>query len=166
EDWDPSGVKFDGVIAFHAFHWIDPALRYAKSAHILREKGILAVVASKYVVPDDADRFWTEVQEDYAALDSTLAPDRPPRPEAVRDLSDEIAASGLFENLAVRRYQWQVSYTADEYISLLSTSSWHRALSEEDRQNFLARMLQRIELLPQRQVFPTLLTTLNLARRR
>ena len=32
ETWMPREVGFDAVVAFTAFHWIDPELRYEKSA--------------------------------------------------------------------------------------------------------------------------------------
>ena len=48
------GGSFDAVVAFTSFHWIDPALRYAKAASLLRREGVLAVTEVSHVrVPDD-----------------------------------------------------------------------------------------------------------------
>src|SRR5204862_3686065 len=46
EDWGPSDTEdlFDAVVAFTAFHWVAPEVRYAKPARLLREGGALAVV--------------------------------------------------------------------------------------------------------------------------
>jgi SAM-dependent methyltransferase len=32
EQWNPTGDHFDAVVAFNSFHWIDPELRFARSA--------------------------------------------------------------------------------------------------------------------------------------
>ncbi|MGH2458750.1 MAG: SAM-dependent methyltransferase, partial [Chloroflexota bacterium] len=77
-----------------------------------------------------------------------------------------IEASGYFRDVAVRRYLWEVSYTADDYVALLSTSSWHRTLGDEARRGLFERIHRRIEGRPERMVRPSLLTTLNVAKRR
>jgi SAM-dependent methyltransferase len=172
EEWEAGDARFDAVASFNAFHWIDPEVRYAKPAQLLRDGGVLAVVASHYVVPDDADPFWIEVQEDYEAIGPTadvvglpIGDNRaPPHPDQVGDLSDEVDASGHFHNAAVRRYLWTVCFTAAEYIDLLRTSSWHRALDQGARRMLFERIHQRIEAQPDRCVRPTLLATLNVAR--
>ena len=164
EDWEPSRAEFDAVVAFSAFHWIDPELRYAKSARLLGEEGCLAVVATKHVLPEDGDRFFAEVQQDYVALRATpqWADGPPAPPDAVPDLAEEIEASGIFRNVAARRYVWDVVYTADEYVAVLDTYSGHRALDAETRSQLYDRIRRRIEGT----VRKTYLATLNVARRR
>ncbi|MGH2459497.1 MAG: class I SAM-dependent methyltransferase, partial [Chloroflexota bacterium] len=90
EAWDPHGRRFDGVVVFHAFHWIDPELRFAKSAQLLRDDGALAVVTSSYVLTDNADPCWRDLQEDYAALGPRIDQAAPPHPDTVGDLGAEI----------------------------------------------------------------------------
>jgi hypothetical protein len=164
ETWEPERTDFDAVAAFTAFHWIDPDVRYAKPARLLGAEGSLAVVATKHVLPADGDRFFVDVQQDYIAL--RAAPDwaggPPPRPDTVPDLGDEIESSGLFRNVAVRRYVWDVVYTADEYVAVLDTYSGHRALDAEIRAQLYERIRRRIEGT----VRKTYLATLNVARLR
>lgn len=166
EAWEPAKAGFDGVVAVHAIHWLDPRLRYAKTARLLRDDGVLAIVRSRYVVPDDADPFWGEVQKDYDAVRPGAGEEAPLHPDAVRDLGDEIEASGYFRNVAVHRYLWSTRYAADDYLALLATSSWHRALDDASRRWLFERIRRRIEAHPDRAVSPTLLSTLNVARRR
>lgn len=166
EAWDAAGARFDGVVVVNAIHWIDREIRYAKSARLLRDDGALAVVSMHYVLPNNADPFLAEVQADYEAIHSGPAQQPPPHPDAVGDWSDEIEASGYFRNVAARRYLWDVRFTADEYITLLSTSSWHRQLDPDDRRNLFERIHRRIEARPDHTISPTLLATLNVARRR
>ena len=49
ETWRPSAAAFDAVVAFTAFHWIDPSVRYEKAASLLHAGGVLAVVATEHV---------------------------------------------------------------------------------------------------------------------
>jgi SAM-dependent methyltransferase len=145
ETWLPPDERFDGVVAFTAFHWIDPSVRFEKSARALRENGALVVVETEHVCPEGGDPFWAAVQEDYDAV----APDpnyaRPPHPEEVGDVSAEIESSGRFEIVGVRRHTWDVVYTADDYIAVLETYSGHRALDDESRRALFARIRRRIQ---------------------
>jgi SAM-dependent methyltransferase len=166
EAWDAAGARFAGIIAFNAFHWLDPDVRYAKAAQLLRAGGALVLVGTRFVLPDDAEPFWTEMQEDYAAIHGGPPPDRPPHPDAVGDLRGEIEASGSFHTVAVRRYLWNVRYTADEYISLLSTASWHRQLDAESRRDLFERLRRRIVAQPEGAITATLLATLHIAQLR
>ena len=168
ETWQPERAEFDGVFAFTAFHWIDPDVRYAKAAMLLRDQGILGVVATEHVLPPDGDDFFLEVQEDYEAVvpdDPATKAGAPKPPDAIPDLSEEISASGYFRTIAVRRYLWSVAYTADEYIAVLNTYSSHRALDDDTRERLHSRMLRRVQTRPECKVRKTYLAMLNVAER-
>jgi len=158
ESWEPDG-EYDAVVSFTAFHWLDPEVRYAKPAQILRPDGALAVVETHHARNDDP--FWLDVQEDYDAV--VPSPDNrpPPRAEEIGDLSAEIEASGAFRNVAVRRHRWDVRYTADEYIAVLSTYSPNLDLDEERRERLFDRIHRR--LAKQGSVVKTYVATLNVA---
>lgn len=95
------------MVAFNSIHWVDPEVRYRKAAGVLRDHGVLAVVAARYVTPDDADPFWAEVEQDYAQIVGPRADSRPPpRPDEVADLREETCEGGYFRHLAARRYSW------------------------------------------------------------
>ena len=166
EAWQPRAAEFDAVVAFNAFHWIDPALRYAKPAALLREDGALAVVAVHHVLPEGGDRFFADVQEDYRACLPEGEPWLAPRPGEVGDLSGEIAASGLFVPVGGRRYVWDVTYTAKQLVNLLDTYSDHRALPDDTRRQLFDRIQRRIEARPGGRVRKAYLATLDVARRR
>jgi SAM-dependent methyltransferase len=168
ETWQPAGDGFDAVLAFTAFHWIAPDMRYTKAASLLREHGILGVVATEHVLPPNGDDFFLEVQEDYEAVvpdDPATKAGGPKPPDTILDLSGEISASGTFRNVADRRYVWDVVYTAQEYIDVLNTYSGHRALDDDTRERLLSRIRNRIEARSGRQVRKTYLAMLNVAER-
>lgn len=158
ESWEPDR-EYDAVVSFTAFHWIDPEVRFAKTAQVLRPGGALAVVQPHTVLNDDP--FWIDVQEDYDAV--VPSPDnRPPkRAEEIEDLSAEIDASGLFRNVAVRRHLCETNYTADEYAALISTYSPNLDLDESTRDRLVDRIRNRVER--QGTLKTTYLFTLNVA---
>jgi SAM-dependent methyltransferase len=170
EGWQPPHAEFDAVVAFTAFHWIDPEVRYTKAADLLRERGKLVIVSAQHVLPPDGDPFFLDVQQDYDAVvpddpKTKTGADGPPHPDGVADLAKEIAASGRFRNLGTRRYLWDVPYTADEYIALLNTYSGHLAFDDKTREQLLTRIHQRIETQPDGKVRKTYLALLNVAER-
>jgi SAM-dependent methyltransferase len=165
ESWENDGPPFAAVVAFSSFHWIDPAVRYAKAASVLRRDGALAVAGSLHVLPADGDPFFNEVQADYEAVSPGEDNRPPPDPSEVQDLRGEIEASGLFAVVAHRRRVVEIVYGADEYLDVLRTFSGHRALDPERRRELLARIRRRIEARPGGRVRKSLLVLLTVARR-
>ena len=165
EQWKPGEANFDAVTAFTAFHWVDAEVRYEKSARLLRNDGILALVGTKHVLLEDDDPFWIEVQKDYDAVTPSDSNGPPPHPDAVADLAEEIEASGYFRNAASRRYVWKMTHDADSYIALLETFSNHRRMEPATRERLYGRIHARIEAAPGGEVTKTLLATLNVARK-
>src|SRR5579875_3574084 len=43
EEWTPPNRPFDAVLAVNSLHWVDPAVRYAKPAALLRPGGVMAI---------------------------------------------------------------------------------------------------------------------------
>jgi SAM-dependent methyltransferase len=165
ESWQPDGAPFAAVVAFSAFHWVDPEVGYAKAASVLRPEGPLGLAGSLHVLPADGDPFFAEVQADYEATFPGEDNRPPPDPGEVADLSAQMEASGHFRFVAHRRYLVERWYTAAEYVDLLETFSGHRALDPERRRDLLARIRRRIESRPGGRVRKSTLMLLNVARR-
>jgi hypothetical protein len=106
------------------------------------------------------------VQADYDAVvpdEPSTKAGAPGPPEAIGDLSGELAASGVFRPVGSRRYVWDVTYDADEYEALLLTYSGHRALDEGRRADLLGRIRRRIDARPGGRVRKTYLALLDVA---
>jgi SAM-dependent methyltransferase len=166
EHWRPEQADFDAVVAFTSFHWLDPSERYERVASILRPDGMLALVTTEHVLPEDGDRFFSDVQADYEAVtpeDPKTREGGPRAPDAIGDLSAEIEASARFRPTATRRYVYDMTYTADSYIALLETYSGHRALDAERRARLFDLIRARIDSRPGGEVRKTYLAILNVA---
>jgi SAM-dependent methyltransferase len=148
EEWEPRAAAFAAVVAFTAIHWIAPELRCAKPARLLRPGGALCIVATPHVLPPGGDRFWIDVQQDYAAV----IPDREHRPpitaDEVEGREPELRASGLFTTVTERRHLEAITYTADEYVALIATFSPNIDRPAEQREELFRRIHARIAAQP------------------
>jgi SAM-dependent methyltransferase len=123
ESWKPGSARFDAVFACNSFHWVDPAVRFHKSAQLLEADGHLVVLATPWVVPEDAERFWWDVQDDYVAAGYGRIDPATQHPDRVGDVEPTVRASGLFEEPLTRRHRFDVTYSADDYAALLATQT-------------------------------------------
>jgi hypothetical protein len=92
--------------------------------------------------------------------------ERRPRPSELGDDGAAIDASGLFEVTAVRHYDWERVYPAEEYIELLGTFSGHLAMADWKRQRLFTEIRRRLALRPEHSVRRHWGAVLQVARRR
>jgi SAM-dependent methyltransferase len=154
EDWDSREAVFDLIYAATSWHWIDQSIRYSKAASLLRPGGTLAFWSATHAFPEAFDPFFTEIQEVYDKIgeshDGDVWPPRPP--EEIEDDSEEIRTTGMFREVVVRRYVWEITYNAEEYIRLLDTFSSHIAMPPEKRDTLYQEIRQRIARRPHQQI--------------
>jgi SAM-dependent methyltransferase len=143
EEWKPPAELFDAVVSATAFHWLDPEVRLAKSAHVLRPGGTLAVIETHQVA--DGSAFFEAAEPCYEQwVGERPAPFRIPTAEEIPDDWDEIAESPDFRPFDLRRYLWEATYATREYIDLLSTYSDHISLEATARQALYACLAELI----------------------
>lgn len=145
ESWELPAEPFDLVFAATSFHWIDPAVRVAKSADALRPAGALAVVATHHVAGGD-EQFFVDAQRCYERWD----PETPPglRVPAAADVPfdhHELDASRRFGRVVFRRYEHEQTYSTTEYLDLLLSYSGHRAMEPAAQRSLLACIAQLID---------------------
>lgn len=165
EDFPWRGASFDAVLAVSSLHWIDPESRYAKPHGLLRSGGAMAVAGCQWARPADAERFWTDVQADYGAVDYAGRP--PPPPEQISPWHFPPEARELFEEVASLLYPpFQVRYRAEDYLANLATQSSTHALGEARSAEFLARVKRRLESFGWPQLTATFVGFLTVGRRK
>jgi SAM-dependent methyltransferase len=145
EEWTLPPEPFDAVIAATSFHWLDPEVRVGRAADALRIGGALAVVSTHHVA-GGTHSFFDDAQACYEQWDPATPPGlRLTSGDEFPAETEEIDVSGRFGEVAERRYSWDVTYTAPEYLDLLRTYSGHRALPPHDLQGLLGCIAALIE---------------------
>ncbi len=163
EEWDPGDGRFDAVVSFNAFHWIDPEVAYTKSAAVLRDGGALGVYGTRFATHQDSDPVWLATREDHLAATGEQDERMFLPIDHVRDRSDEFTEGG-FAAVTVRRYRWDESFDADAYVALLGTVSRYRALADDVRSDLFERIHRRISTAG-RAISLTVTAVLYVARR-
>jgi ubiquinone/menaquinone biosynthesis C-methylase UbiE len=156
EDFTSRDSAFDLIVSATAFHWIDPEVRFAKSARLLRSGGWLALLATaeRYHDPFGAALLdlWIARSED----GGTWA--RQPKPS-----DDEIMArTGLFERPVQRAHSREMARPAQVVIGTENTRATSLSWPAETRQEFTEE-LKRL-LRDQAEVPLTQHTSLTMAR--
>lgn len=137
ETWPLPQQKFDAVLAFTAWHWLDPKTRSTKAADVLSPGGALATVATHHVA-GGTDAFFVEVQDCYERWDLTTTPGlRLPYSETVPAAHDETDTMAKFEPSEFRRYECDIAYSTEAYLDLLQSYSGHRALTPDNLEGLL-----------------------------
>jgi hypothetical protein len=145
EDWTPPDSRVDAVVAFTAWHWVDPAVRGKKAAAVLRPGGTLATITTEHVLGGTVP-FFAQAQACYERWDPATPPGlRLERSEDVPAFEDEVDADPSFEAALRRRHHQDVTYTTAEYLDVLRTYSGHRALDDERRRGLLSCIADLID---------------------
>ena len=153
EAWsgDPSGYaernrKFDIVVAATSFHWISPEIRNAKTAAVLKDNGLLILLWN------------TPPQLSYEAFQSLKGVYQEYAPELAQyetyqnyrqnlsKIGAEVIESGYFKDLTIRELISNVTYSIDDYLTLLSTLSLYIRLQSEQRHALFAELKRVLKL--------------------
>jgi SAM-dependent methyltransferase len=165
EDWEQA-QPVSLVFAATAWHWVDPGAGYQRAWEALRPGGHLAIWKQEHVFPDGGDPFFREIQEVYEEIGEARPSDAAwPRPGELADDRAGIEASGLFEVLAVRQYDWERVYDVEEYLELLTTFSAN-VMADWKRDRLFSEIRLRLGRRPDRSVRRGWGAVLHVARRR
>lgn len=137
EDWPLPAERFDLVMAFNSWHWLDPDVALSKAAAALRTGGAFALIEGGHPA-GGTEQFFIDMQECYEAhMPGTPPGLRQQRPDEIAPNRRGLDESTLFERPAHRRYLWERDFTTESYLGELNTYSGHIALSEENRRALL-----------------------------
>ncbi len=151
EEWNleaqPSPKKFDAVLAATSFHWVDPAIGYAKAAAALKPEGFLIFLWNAELQPS---------HELYQQLDTVYQRHQPYLNRSYKDpdtqlselasLGDMMVQSGLFQTPVTGHAIVDALYSVDQYLQLLTTYSPFLKLEPQRREQVLEELRQ---VLPQ-----------------
>jgi SAM-dependent methyltransferase len=153
EAWDPAGRDFDAVVAGQAWHWVDPVAGAAKAAQVLRPGGRLAVFWNVFQPPAEAAEAFAAVHD--RVLPGSLASGAYRREASALDLYspilaktvDGIRAAGAFGDPEQWRYDWDRSYTRDEWLDVLPTQGLYTQLPPDTLAELLAGIGAAVDAL-------------------
>ena len=161
-------AAYNLLVSATAFHWLDPATRFHKARSALKLGGCIALFWHRPVM-SALSRYAMEIlqstyQEHAPGLAAQWQP--PPPPDQLPDeFSAPIAQSGCFQRALVKRYAYNLSYSAAAYVDLLGTFSDHLALPLATRGKLLAAIEALITEKCGGNIIREQVTTLYLARR-
>lgn len=150
DDWEPQRESsFDLVFAATAWHWLNPDTKYRRAWTALRPGGHLAFWAAAHVFPEQGDPFFHDIQAVYEEIGEGLPANATwPRPGNLPDQRLEIQASGLFQVVQIRQYDWEVRYDTKSYIDLLRTFSGHLSMAEWKQQRLFEAIRAQLAARP------------------
>jgi SAM-dependent methyltransferase len=142
ENWPLEADAFDLVFAAQSFHWMDPVLRFSKTARALKPNGMLAAFANR-ALPGTGP-VEQRIQQAYATHAPGLAGQGYTR-NIYGHFLELFAAASEFRPAECREYGWHGEYTSGQYVDLLATHSDHRILPEDQRRALLDAVRDAIE---------------------
>ena len=160
EDVSLPDAAFDAVFSASAFHWIDPAVGWAKAARVLRPGGTLALLSHVYVT-DDATRAAHEAAAAIYGADWRLRPEEEVLAGA-RDrrgnVSEVLAwldnptmavpeAAQLFGEVELDAVPERYDLDAGELLDLQRTTATHLYIDPADLDRVERKLVELVERL-------------------
>jgi SAM-dependent methyltransferase len=169
ERWDAAGREFPLVFAAQAWHWVQPAVGFAKAASVLRPGGVLAAFWNRAVWARASLRevvlgAYRQAAPEILAETDPIHPGASSLPTDDEDWRRGIAAASGLGAVDVRDYEWSLMFSGADYAALLETHSTVRALEPDRRSALVGAVARAIESHGDELTLP-LLTRLCLARR-
>ena len=153
EDWssDPLGYgsrnrRFDAVVAATSFHWISPEVRNAKTAAVLKDNGLLILLWNTPPQPSyEVFQSLREVYENYAPELAEYETYQNYQ-QNLGKIGQGVIESGYFRDLTTQQLISKVTYSIDDYLTLLSTLSPYIRLEFKQRQTLFAELKRVLKL--------------------
>lgn len=138
EDVNINAGSADAVFSATAFHWISRPVQTGRPAEILRPAGVVAIVDLIQVDSPDDSGFFAACQPIYERYrQGHTGPSAPARDQADPAIRDVLRADPRFHSVAVRRYDWNQTYSAAEYRLLLRSYSGTQMMEQDARLGLL-----------------------------
>ena len=127
EAWEPAGRQFDAVVAGTAWHWVDPVAGAVKAAQVLRPGGRLAPFHHVFQTPPQLAGVLAQAYQ-------RVAPDSPFNrvgqsgrsalnlyQPLFAKIADGIRQAGGFTEPEQWQFDWERTYSRDEWLDQLPT---------------------------------------------
>lgn len=135
------GASADSLFSATAYHWISPSAQTDRPAYLLRSGGVVAIVDLIQVSSAVDSGFFdaaTPIYERYGEGNRGFSP--PTRKEVDPPMRKVLDNDRRFHDVAVRRWDWDQTYTAAEYRKLMLSYSGTQMMATPQRQGLLDDM--------------------------
>jgi SAM-dependent methyltransferase len=131
-------ARFDAVFSATAYHWITLEAQTERPAQMLRPGGVVAIVDLIQVTSSVDGGFFEAANPIYEQHgQGHHGPPAPARDDALPAVRGRLAEDRRFEQVAVRRWDWDQTYTAAGYRKLMLSYSATQMMAEPDRLGLL-----------------------------
>jgi SAM-dependent methyltransferase len=143
EEWELETERFHAVLAANAWHWVPHEVGYPKAAATLQENGSLILLWN--MTPQPPYEVYQALNEVYQIQAPSLAryEDRETQEKILRGIGQNVIDSGLFKALVSEQLACEITYSINDYLTLLSTLSPYMML-EPQKRNALFEGLQEV----------------------
>ena len=141
EQLDIPAASADAVFAATAYDWISATAQTDRPAAILRPGGVIAIVDLVQVDSPEDRGFFAAAQFIYDKYgEGHTGPPAPTRELVDPPIRAALDADTRFERVALRRYDWNQTYTAADYRNLMLSYSGTQMMGETERVGLLDDM--------------------------
>jgi SAM-dependent methyltransferase len=143
EHVDLEANSFDGVFSASAYHWISPQGQRDRPAELLHAGGVLAVVELIQVQSAVDGGFFDAVQPIYDKYGEGGGREVAPQRETVTArVHAPLQHDPRFTDVTMHRFDWDQTYTSDQYRKLMASYSGTQMMEPARRQGLLDEIEQ------------------------
>lgn len=142
EEWMEEDRQFDLVVACQSFHWIEESLGIRKVHHHLHPNGKFALIWHLDTSQNTA--FWQQTSPIYQSFFPRKSGHQPLTSQADK-FQQLLTESTLFGEVQRFEYPWEINYSKEAYLGLLSTFSLQGSLPPLVQQEFFQQIGSLIE---------------------
>ena len=140
EEWEPQFNEFAAVVAASSLHWVAPNPGYAKIAQALKSFGSLILLWNTGFQPSDRAReLISPIYQTYAPALKPVKGRNKERKE-LKSFEKLVVESGYFQHLTSEELMVEVTYSIEDYLSLLSTYSPYIMMNPKQRQDLFTAL--------------------------
>jgi len=134
EEWNCPEEAFDLAISAQAFHWVPKPIGYQKCAQTLKSGGFIGLFWNHYMEStNQVDKELLELADKYGSIPLFYLMSDDNSEKRIAFNINSIESSDYFKNVAIHKYPWEQTYTAEEYLGFLKTGNGYLSLNENER---------------------------------
>ncbi len=165
EEWELATEKFDAVLAANAMHWIPREIGYPKAAEALQDNGSLILLWN--MTPQPRYEVYQALNQVYQTQAPSLAryEDRVTQLDILKGFGQNVIDSGRFKGLVSEQLTCEVTYSIDDYLTLLRTLSPYIVLDPQNRDSLFEGLREALERNCGRSIQTSYLSAFHIAQK-